>query len=76
MDDDLRLVAQEHFFDRSTVADIATLQRTPADGPIVPFFQRVQADRLRPGLGQRLADMTADVTSAAGDEHRTSDREQ
>ena len=72
MNDDLRLVAKKNLFDESAIADVAALQRSPADGPVVAFFQRVQADRLCPGLGQRLADMTADVTGAAGDEHRTS----
>ena len=76
VDDDLRLVAKEHFLDEAAIAHVTALERAPADGPVVFLFQRVQADRLRTRLGQRLADMAADVTGAAGDEHRTINRKQ
>jgi hypothetical protein len=73
MDDDLRPVTNEHFLDEAAVADISPFERPPADRPVVSLLQGVQADRLGTSLRQRFADMTADVTGAAGDEHRTTD---
>ena len=76
MNDDLRLVAKKNVFDESAISDVAALKRSPADRPVMAFFQRVQADRLGTGLGQRLADVAADVAGAAGYEHRTRNRKQ
>ena len=61
MDDDLRLVAEEYILDEAAIADVAAFERSPADGPVMAFLERVQADRLGAGLGQRLADMAADA---------------
>ena len=63
-----RPVAREHLVEARLVADVAALQRPPLHRPVVALLQRVVADRLVAGFGQRLADVAADIASAAGDE--------
>ena len=63
-----RPVAREHLVEPRLVADVAALQRPPLHRPVVAFLQRVVADRPVASLGQRLADVAADIAGAAGDQ--------
>src|SRR5690349_2132777 len=69
MYDGARTVLGEDLVEPCAVADVATLQRTPAHRPLVAFLQRVVADRGEALLGERLADVAADIAGAAGDEN-------
>ena len=68
MDHGARTMAAEHVGETRRVADIAALERPPAHGPLMAFLQCVEADGLMARLGQRLADVAADIARAAGDQ--------
>ncbi len=66
VDHGLRPVAREHLVEPRLVADVALLERRPLHGPLVAFLERVVTDGFVASLGQRLADVAADIAGAAG----------
>ena len=68
VNDRARLVAGKDLVEARGIADVAALERAPAHRPLVSLLQRVVADRRQARIGQRLADVTADIAGAAGDQ--------
>jgi hypothetical protein len=69
MDDRARPVADKHLVEPGAVADVTALQRPPPHRPSMAFLEGVVADRGETRLGERLADMAADIACTAGDQH-------
>src|SRR5258707_11449494 len=59
-------MAVERLVEAPGIADVAALERTPAHRPLVALPQGVETPRREARLGQRLADMAADIARAAG----------
>ena len=69
VDDGGRPVAGKDLVEAGRVTDVAAFQGAPFHRPGMPLLERVVADRNGACVGQRLADVAADVAGAARDEN-------
>src|SRR5947209_7359679 len=67
-------VAGEPPVEPGGIADVAALQRPPSYGPVMALLEGVVADRDEARFGHRLADVTADIARAAGNQHGSAHR--